>query len=636
MRPTIAVVLVFILARAAGAAEVGEVRVLCDFEKDSVAKLKVEYKRQEDALYQARISGCYGCNFTATKGPATSGEWALSEKFGACADVRWLPGLRDGSHLPSRKLFTTSYSLAQIGPTDWSGFDALEFNIWKDKDGPVSIALALEDAVISPPVVRRFKLEASTQWHTLRVPLAVAGELLDLKKMVNFWTIVEQSPRDVEVRLDDVRLVKGEVKGEYPVLLDESPVKESHQKLVAELVAIVPSEAKHNVNKVEGEIQPPPPGPDARKFSVPAQIEKFEVLDMTKMAKDANTRRTFPYGLEFFDDKSAILCVPPYAPGGLAYTSDAGRTWTKASGCFGGGNHWRCEISGDNGDLLFVGLGQCSGGGLPTGFYFRRVVHAEGGWKLGPAYPVDRDTRHCQDNYDILRLDSGRIWVAWNHCLRDNGFAVWARYSDDDGKTWKPGGETPLIPGSVGAGLGTDPKFFPFGEGVGCLWQDNERRIFFAAHDGKAWSPAAPLPARQINSAASADGKTIYAVVGGGREGPARILRGDGKTWTEETKLPAVGYLTVQKKSGRLHCAYASSSGDTNHVFLISRGPDGAWSEPKPVAGPADGSPKDTPLIVSVPRWSPEEFVPVAIYGLHGGSNVVWAQVVKLPIKDLP
>jgi hypothetical protein len=32
-----------------------------------------------------------------------------------------------------------------------------------------------------------------------------------------------------------------------------------------------------------------------------------------------------------------------------------------------------------------------------------------------------------------------------------------------------------------------------------------------------------------------------------------------------------------------------------------------------------------------VPRWSPEEFVPVAVYALRGKTDVVAAQMVKVP-----
>jgi len=42
-------------------------------------------------------------------------------------------------------------------------------------------------------------------------------------------------------------------------------------------------------------------------------------------------------------------------------------------------------------------------------------------------------------------------------------------------------------------------------------------------------------------------------------------------------------------------------------------------------------APKDAPLIVAVPRWSPEEFVPVAVYTLRGRTDVAACQVVKVP-----
>ena len=91
---------------AAGAGLAGEVKLLCDFEKESVAKW-AEFRKKDDKSYTARCGGCYGCNFTATQGPATSGKWSLSHTFPARSDCRYMPGVRDGQHLPSRKLFSS-------------------------------------------------------------------------------------------------------------------------------------------------------------------------------------------------------------------------------------------------------------------------------------------------------------------------------------------------------------------------------------------------------------------------------------------------------------------------------------------------------------------------------------------------
>jgi hypothetical protein len=622
------------LLLAASCASAGEVRVLCDFEKEAVAKW-VEFREQDGKSYTARSGGCYGCNFSADKGPATSGEWALSRKYPARGACRYMPGVRDGDHLIARKLFTTSYSLAKIAPTDWTGFDSLELNVRKDKPGTVGLAVALEDRAVSPPVIRRFTLLEENRWHTLRVPIEPLGEVLNLKDMVNFWVIVEASPADVELRVDDVRLVKGDGGGKLPVLTDSSPVEETYEKLAAELVAVIPSEARHNVNTLEGEVQPPPPEPgrDSREFTRPAEVEEFGLLELSRAEMKSFTRRVFPHGLEVGGDKSAIIITHPSR---FAYTTDAGKTWKKRSSCFRGTNSWRSEISGDRGDLLFVGLGTCCGGGLPTTFYFRRLVAGGDGWKLGPAYPVDRDTRHCEDHYDVLRLDSGRIWAAWNHCQRFGGYGLHAKYSDDDGRTWKAPEAGPALPGSVGkCGLGTDPKLFPLGEGVGCLWQDNSRGVHFNRHDGKSWSAAADLKTRGPVSAASADGKGACAVVGGGRNGPVRVLGLDGDTWTEDLKPAGLGHLTARRESGRLHYVYTENrEGGKSRVMMISRD-GGKWGTPREVFKPGQKHAGYQTVIVSVPRWSPEEFVPAAVVGLRGTKNwkdVVWIQVLKVPV----
>jgi hypothetical protein len=610
-------------------ARAGETRLLIDFEKDSVSKI-TKFRKASEKSYSVRLSGYYSCEFTATRGTATSGKWALSRTFPARKNCRYMPGVRDGQHLPSRMLFSTSYSLHKLGPSDWSGFDALEVNIYKDKPGQVGLALAIEDRLICPPVIRRFKLVKARQWHTIRVELKPIGKLMSLKETTNFWIIVEESPDKVELRLDDLRLVKGKPAGKLPLLTDSSPVKERYDRLMTELKEITPSEARHNVRHVKGQVQPPAPKArtDTRKFTPVKKIEQFGLFENP----GGQTRRTYPYGLEFLDDHRAVIRYPT---SNTACTNDGGKTWKKLAGGFGGVNNWRSEVSGDRGDLLYVGLGQCSGGGQPTSFYFRRLVAGREGWKWGPTHPVDRDTRHCQDHYDILRLDSGRIWVAWNHCQRFGGYGLHAKYSDDDGKSWTTTGKTPALPGSIKkCNLRTDPKLFPMGEGVGCLWQDAGRKVFFNRHDGKSWSGAISLGAKGLRSAASLDGKTVYAVVGGGRNGPLRILKGDGKSWTEDLKPSAGGYLTVQRKSGRLHYVYSTGAGAKPRVFMITCA-RGKWSIPREVFAPGKKHTGHSSVLVSVARWSPEEFVPLAIIGLRGAKGwkkLTWIQVLKIPV----
>ena len=606
----------------AAAAPAAEGRVLLDFEKASVAKLGGEFKKQEDALYQVRLAGYYSTEFTATKGPATSGEWALSRRLGKCGGA-WLPGVM--SHW-GNVIFTTSYSLSKLGPADWSGFEALEFNVWSAAEGEVGLAVALEDKIIQPPALRHVKLPGGGKWHAVRIALEPLGQVLNLKDMANFWVVVESCPADTEVRMDDVRLVSGGAAAGLPTIEDPSPVKEAYAKLCEHLSRICPGE---QVYRPDGAVKPEPLklGVDPRKFTAPEKIEKFAVLDITSKTK-AHTRRTFPYGLEFFDDKSAIIALQPQ---GLLYTTDTGKTWLNLNGdekgmvhAYSGETSWRCEVSGDRGDMLFAGLGKCCGGGLPTTLYFRRAAHTPEGWRFGPAWPVDRDTRHCSGEFDVVRLDSGRIWVAWDHTERTGACVLHARCSDDDGRTWKAAGQTPLIPGSKAA----DPKLVPLGDDVACLWQADKSSVVMSTSDGQSWTAPAKLPAKLLSSAAAADGRTVIVAAEDGR-----ILRGNGREWAEDGRLPAAGCLSVQRKSGRVHCAWVASAGGESRVFLASRWADGKWGEPRAVAGAPEGGEKDMSLIVSVPRWSPEQFVPVAVFGLRNKSDVVLAQVVKVPAK---
>lgn len=617
-----------------GAARAAESRMLIDFEKEAVAKMGGEFKKQEDGLYQVRINGYYSTEFTATMGPATSGSWALSAKFDARNGVRWYPGYREGQHLVGRKLFSSSYALPKFGPADWSGYDAIAFDVYKDLPGAVGLAIALEDRVIVPPVVRRVRWEKEGAWHTVYVPLAPLAELVNLKEMVNLFVVVEDCPDKVELRMDDLRLLKGPQPDgkERPLLEDASPPAESHKQLVADLVGVRPDEAKHNVYKVEGEVQPAPPAPgaDARVFSTPKAVEAFGRFENP----GGNTRRVYPYGLELQGDRQAVIRYPT---AGTAQTTDGGKTWTKLRAGFGGVNNWRSEVSGDRGELLYVGLGQCCGGGAPSTFYFRRLVAGTEGWQWGPAYPVDRDTRHCEDHFDLVRLDSGRLWVAWNHCQRFGGYGLHARYSDDDGKTWLAAGPTALVPGSLNkCGLGTDPKLVPFKDGVAVLWPSSDGQAHMTPHDGKQWGACAGLGGEGLVSAASPDGKTLFAVLRGPKDGPARILKSDGGAWKEDAQISAAGLLTAQRGSGALHHLWVARDGAKRRVMLATRS-NGAWTAARAVFehGGADG--EDTDMQISLSRWSPDAFVPVAALWLQGKTSwkdVRWIQVLKVPAEN--
>lgn len=613
-----------------GAASAAETRMLIDFEKESVAKW-TKFKAESDDAYEASSGGAYTCGFNATRGPAASGAWALTHKFDARSGVRWHPGYREGQHLVGRKLFSSSYALAKFGPTDWSGYDAISFDVYKDKPGAVGLAIALEDRVIVPPVVRRVRWEKEGAWHSVYVPLAPLADLVNLKEMVNLFVIVEDSPDKVELRMDDLRLLKGPKPDgkDRPLLEDATPAAVSHKQLVADLAGVRPDEAKHNVYKVEGEVQPaaPAPGADARAFTAPKAIEAFGRFENP----GGNTRRSYPYGLEMAGDNQALIRYPT---AGTAQTLDGGKTWTKLRAGFGGVNNWRSEVSGDRGELLYVGLGQCCGGGSPSTFYFRRVFAGPEGWQWGPAYPVDRDTRHCEDHFDLVRLDSGRLWVAWNHCQRFGGYGLHARYSDDDGKTWLAAGPTALVPGSLNkCNLSTDPQLAPFKDGVAVLWPSSDGQAHMTPHDGKQWGACADLGGEGMASAASPDGKTLFAVLRGPKGGPPRLLKSDGGAWQEDAKPPTAGLLTAQRGSGALHHLWVERTEGKRRVMLATR-TNGAWTEGRAVFEHDGTNEEDTDLQISISRWSPDAFVPVAVLCLQGKTSwkdVRWIQVLKVP-----
>ncbi|MHC4739017.1 MAG: hypothetical protein ACYS9Y_08955, partial [Planctomycetota bacterium] len=120
-------------------------------------------------------------------------------------------------------LMTTFQWLSKSRPQlrDWSGYERLRMDV-RCEEGPVEIWLAVEDDVMEPPVVRTFNAPKG-EWVTLEVDLKKAVEVreLDLSKIANFW-LMGRAPVRTTVRIDNVRITKRDVDGDYKVLRDES------------------------------------------------------------------------------------------------------------------------------------------------------------------------------------------------------------------------------------------------------------------------------------------------------------------------------------------------------------------------------------------------------------------------------
>ena len=99
------------------------------------------------------------------------------------------------------------------------------------------------------------------------------------------------------------------------------------------------------------------------------------------------------------------------------------------------------DASGDS-VTLSSGVG-CAGIGIatPRQILCKYTFTGTGYEKRRWPSPLDSDIRHCGSAVSVIRLGrgpkKGRLWAAWGAVDRRRRLVVHAKFSDDDGVTWK-------------------------------------------------------------------------------------------------------------------------------------------------------------------------------------------------------
>jgi hypothetical protein len=591
-------------------------KLLLSFEKDECWQL-AGHKKEKGEQLEIRYN-TYGTYHYMQKGDTTGGEWALAKTYKSAFEPLVKPGGETGlAYLQrtGRLLNGFGWMAARKLTGDWSAFDRLRLDV-KSTASPATVLVRVADRVTVPVPARRYRLPAG-KWVTLEFDLAAASDpkrlegkepkadealffrcqgsalyparVLDRKDVSAVFVNLLKCDAATTMLLDNLRLVPAgaEVKGGFPVLVDESPWPE------AEVLPAQTSPGK-------------PDRPEANK-AAGMELGKPVTIDLSDLRAVGYGRlHNDRCGIAVLDEKRMAINVATGMNRAVLVTADGGATWKglggeAAAGLFKGNLMMvgACCTPGDDGrDLLLVTLKHCSGGEEPSYVWFKRVAAENGSWKPVPSTVIDVDSWHCPEHcMDVLRLPGGRIWAAWSPMSRSGG--VKARYSDDDGRTWRG------LPGPLGTGRHGErrPLLLPCGAGVACFFGTRSREAFsWARTDGAKWSPVTQpikgVRGRPITGAALGEEELFVAA---GDKGGGKLLRLSGGQWSEEGSAP---FLPMRlSAAGKKLVALALKDGK---VVMAVREPAGGWSAVRELAPAGKGV-----VDLVAPRVAPAGFLPV-------------------------
>ncbi|MHC4916894.1 MAG: hypothetical protein ACYTGB_15540 [Planctomycetota bacterium] len=615
------------------AAPAGE-KLLLDFEKEECWKL-AGHKKEKGEQLEIRYNS-YGTYHFMRKGDVTRGEWALGKTYKSAYDPLAKPGGESGLaslQRTGRLLNGFGWMAARGLAGDWSGFDRLRVDV-KSTDAPARVQIRVADRATVPLPERRYEVPAG-KWVTLEFDLAAAAgkarlerisvkpgfalffrcretalypaRVLDRKDVYGAFINLLKCDAPTTMLLDNVRLVPAgaDVKTELPLVADKSPwpVPEA---LPAKTAPMKPERAGAK-----------PSGKIAAGKPVTIDMSGLRAVGYGRMHNDR-------CGIAALDEKRMLINVATGMNRALLVTNDGGATWKgldggKASNQFRGNLMMvgACCTPGDDGqDLLVVTLKHCSGGEEPSYVWFKRIAFDGGGWKPGPSTVVDVDSWHCPEHsMDVLRLPNGRIWAAWSPLSRSGG--VKARFSDDDGKTWRS------LPGQLATGRHGErrPLLLPYGAGAACFFGTRSRNELSWSHtDGEKWSavtqPVKGVKGRPLTGAATGPDELFVAA---GLKGKVRLLRCSGGKWSEETGAPFPP-MRLSAAGGKL---VALALRDAKVVMAV-RSADGKWSAARELAEAEKGT-----VDLVCPRVAPKGFLPVA-WSTKAGRSV---HFLKVPLE---
>ncbi|MFH0982175.1 MAG: carbohydrate binding domain-containing protein [Planctomycetota bacterium] len=600
------------------------------------------------------------------EGDATQGKYAMVRPIPSKEEPAYnLAFLKDEKTIESIRrgtgtLLNTFGTFRDFYPQDWSGYAKLRFDI-KGEGSALRLRVEIEDSAISPPLRRVYQVPAD-KWVAVEFDLAEAsrlrevelteaeakalgakklkGRLINLADMANFRITIEHLDGKCVVKLDNIRLVAaGAEEGEtnLPVLTDQSSFP-------------VPAPLATGQPKLREEV--------SGKLNR-APVEWSEPVEIPLQGGS--------YGLQPFDvapvDNDRMLLAVWTC--GVLKTADGGKTWT---GLDGAPNKPTKVIDHDTNapgrvaaavgpDLMVLGVAKCTGGATPIDSYSVLTKFDGTDWKVQPRGLVDVDVRHCPEHMvNLVRLPNGRVWACWVHYNRFGKNDLVARYSDDEGASWRdassngqlqlttrgktnPYGTTwwlqePAMPdwareqatGRVGRGVPhAQPWMAPWGEQVVCAFVQGERLVC-AFFDGTKWG--APQPTGQKTAPACMvhfDGKTVYLA---GTDG--KVYRLDGDKWVEDSPPGGVGKGTLPYPGctrTRLSVAgkvLVACWTDGKKLFTSQKPTGGTWSEPREISNEEKGVHH-----IGAPARSVDNFVPFVWSITKGG-----ARFVRIPVKQ--
>ena len=537
---------------------------------------------------------------------------------------RWGRRLESGSHHKLVMLYTgyASYFTytPEAFPRDWTGFSSLRLDVRPEK-AALTFRVAIEDDKISPPLEKRFVVPGG-KWSTLEIDLdgAVAKRSLSLAGMVNFWTHWEETAAPTRIYIDNIRLSKKGVKASHPVIRggDKCP------RPVAELpVAAKVKPVRDRLTLGEPlsmEMKEVPAGGDAfwTGYGGGSPYLRLWAYDNQRMVLGNNGRRFY--------------C-----------TVDGGKTWKPlgkdgwlAMPAGGPADPRATSVMDPEGNILFTGAyGPCIYHASPAldSLYARKLIITSDGWKPSPFYVIPSETRSCSSGRRVVRLPSGRLWLAYRvhrrqvpvKRARKQG-SIHAVYSDDGGKTWRGAGVKGELTGTLadtllgGQDTGEYPdlawkrfcdplSLTPYGDHVAATWNENARPMrgmYWSCFDGVAWSAPAKVESKLagFNSIPPKDKRYSTVTLGKDRifiSTDKGVIVWDGQKWADEVGAPPKVLLTVS--GGKLF----GVSWDEKTLRFWKRLGAGQWKSRELFTT------KDKKIfLVAMPPTSPPNFVPVA------------------------
>jgi len=635
------VVALCMLTAALSAADTADVRQILTFEKAECLKY-AGFKKVEEGKITVRYN-TYGTYHYMRTGDATEGAWAVAKSFKKFAPMaggyseNGLAAVQRAGRLLNGAGWMRRRGL--VG--DWSAYERLWIDV-KSTDAKARIRVRVLDRFTVPVPERTFEIPAGA-WVTLEFNLADAADGNRLERLKTgkgealFVRCLESAlyrarvldPKDVQglfvnalrvdapstLLVDNVRLVRAgrDVKPTLPLVTDDSPWP-AFESLPA---TTTPPGATTRVPR------PVSPGREtAAKPAEPTLIDLSKVR-MVTYGRLHNDR----CGIAVGDRSHMAITLEVGMDRCVLVTADGGRTWTGLKGSKAPTGLFGSQMmvgatstpAADGADLLTVTVKHCSGGEEPSAVYFRRVRFTGDGWTAGPTRVIDVDSWHCPEHtMDVIRLANGRLWAAWCPTARVGGLQVVARYSDDDGATWRDLGSNGVIGGR------RRPLLVPYGDGVACFrlkgWQDY---VDWSHTDAGRWTKPTRIVKQTtrvtgINAGLALDEKTILVAMSGRRGKPGLLLRVGAGDPVEE-KPP----FTPARLSRAGDRVIGLAIREKRTIVMSVRSAAGEWGPAKVLAT------EDTDLMdLVVPAAAPGGFLPV----MWAPRNHKWIKLLRVPL----